>query len=356
LQPAGITFEERSPLTFTDVEISWGSLAVQALVSGSSIDSVAADTRWDIFTPNFQQEITFNDQLVWTTNTSVSTQTLNIEAVALHELGHVLGLPHICSISGCIQPPVMGGSRDITLPPILVLFRDDVAAIRALYGISAGPEFDFLLDYLRVVGNVNGGAGFFDDFNDGSLSTPPTSNINCNLNTAPVAESGGFLILTSRDGANTFTPGALVDNCFLGLDATAYGFNKGSGSATITASFRADAPLPAQAYGLQLFTLGTDELVSIFVTNNGAGPVIGALTKTAGGIVTVENVPLDLTSAQRVFLRLTYNDSTKQVIQSFSTNGVTFTTVNVPQPGTVMTTGTQALTSVFGSVQLPSSP
>jgi hypothetical protein len=120
-----------------------------------------------------------------------------------------------------------------------------------------------------VVGNVNGGTGFVDDFNDGCLATPPTSNINCNLNTAPVAESAGFLVLTSRDGANTFTPGALVDNCFLGLDATAYRFNKGSGGATITASFRADAPLPAQAYGLQLFTLGTNELVSIFVTNNG---------------------------------------------------------------------------------------
>ena len=114
--------------------------------------------------------------------------------------------------------------------------------------------------------------------------------------------------------------------------------------------------LPAHAYGLQLFTLGTDELVSVFVSNNGAGPVIGALTKTAGGIVTVENLPLDLTGAQRVFLRLDYNDARNQVTQSFSTNGSTFTTVSVPQPGTVMTTGTQALASVFGSVQLSTSP
>jgi len=102
--------------------------------------------------------------------------------------------------------------------------------------------------------------------------------------------------------------------------------------------------------------LGTDELVSVFVSNNGAGPVIGALTKTAGGIVTVENLPLDLTGAQRVFLRLDYNDARNQVTQSFSTNGSTFTTVSVPQPGTVMTTGTQALASVFGSVQLSTSP
>jgi hypothetical protein len=70
-------------------------------------------------------------------------------------------------------------------------------------------------------------------------------------------------------------------------------------------------------------------------------------------VVTVENVALDLTGVKRVFLRLDYNDTTNQVTQSFSTNGSVFTTVSVPQPGTVMTTGPQALTSVFGSVQLP---
>jgi hypothetical protein len=80
------------------------------------------------------------------------------------------------------------------------------------------------------------------------------------------------------------------------------------------------------------------------------------LTKTASGVVTIENVALDLMGVQCVFLRLTYNDSTNQVLQSFSTNGTTFTTVSVAQPGTVMTTGSQALISVFGSVQLPTSP
>jgi hypothetical protein len=57
-------------------------------------------------------------------------------------------------------------------------------------------------------------------------------------------------------------------------------------------------------------------------------------------------------------MRLTYSHVTNQVIQSFSTGGM-FTPVTVPQPGTVMTTGAtprQGITSVFGSVQLPSSP
>jgi hypothetical protein len=45
---------------------------------------------------------------------------------------------------------------------------------------TSTASFDFAVDFLSVAGNVNGGAGFFDDFNDGSLITPPTSNIVCN--------------------------------------------------------------------------------------------------------------------------------------------------------------------------------
>jgi hypothetical protein len=63
---------------------------------------------------------------------------------------------------------------------------------------------------------VNGVAGFFDDFNDGSLTTPPTSNITC---ASPVSESSGFLHLNSADGADAASPSFLIDNCALGLNA-----------------------------------------------------------------------------------------------------------------------------------------
>jgi len=56
-------------------------------------------------------------------------------------------------------------------------------------------------------------------------------------------------------------------------------------------------------------------------------------------------------------LRLTFNDSTNQVTHSYSLNGgATFTDIVFPQPGKVMTIGSQATVSVFGSVQLPSAP
>ena len=243
------------------------------------------------------------------------------------------------------------GQLDPSGNPIRVL-----NAFHAVQQAIARPQFDFAVDFLSVAGNVNGGAGFFDDFNDGSLTTPPTSNLVCNLNTAPVSESGGFLHLSSADGANTFTPGFLVDNCILGQNANAFRLNDGSGNSVITASFRADVPSTGQGAGLQLFTFGmnTNELVNI---NFSPGPVVVALVQPASGPQSTQSVPINLTGVQRVMLRLTFNDSTNQVTHSFSVNGgATFTDIVFPQPGKVMTTGSQAVVSVFGSVQLPSSP
>jgi hypothetical protein len=216
---------------------------------------------------------------------------------------------------------------------------------------TSTASFDFAVDFLSVAGNVNGGAGFFDDFNDGSLTTPPTSNITC---ASPVSESGGFLRLNSADGADGSSPGFLIDNCALGLNAPAFRLNDGSGNSVITASFRADVPGPGQGAGLQLFTFGTNEIVNI---NFSTGPFVVAVAHPANGPQSVQAVPIDLTGVQRVMLRLTFNDATNQVTHSYSLNGgVTFTDIVLPQPGKVMTTGSQAVVSVFGSVQLPTSP
>src|SRR5205807_129748 len=60
--------------------------------------------------------------------------------------------------------------------------------------------FDFAIDQLTIDGNVNssgnsdGVPDFFDDFNDGSTTTPPTSALTCFM---PTDESGGFLNLRS---------------------------------------------------------------------------------------------------------------------------------------------------------------
>jgi len=76
--------------------------------------------------------------------------------------------------------------------------------------------------------------------------------------------------------------------------------------------------------------------------------------QSASGARTTQQVPINLTGVQRLLLRLNFDDVTNQVTHSFSTDGgITFTTIALTQPGTVMTTGTQAVVSVFGSVFLP---
>jgi hypothetical protein len=214
--------------------------------------------------------------------------------------------------------------------------------------IHASAVFNFALDSLRVTGNVNGGAGFFDDFNGGSVASPP--DITC-IPPNSVIESGGFLTLTNANGANTLTPGFQVDNCQLGAQALAFRLNRGAGNAVITASFRADSPLSGQGYGLQLFTNGTDELVNIQVTGSG-GVFVSAVTDP--NFSNVVAVPVTLTGLQPLMLRLAYDDKTSLVTPSFSVDGGNnFTQISLPQPAVAMTKGSQGIVSVFGVVKTP---
>lgn len=212
-------------------------------------------------------------------------------------------------------------------------------------------SFDFAVDSLRVGGNIPG--GYFEDFNNASpATTSPTSAISCLAN---VSVSGGFLILTSADGANNFTPDFLVDNCILGLNAPAFRLNRGSGNSVISASFRADLPLRGQQYGLQLFTFGTNELVNIQAGSNGTDTIVTATAQSASLSRVNKSVPVNLTGVSRITFRLAYiDDVTHRVTPSYSLDGGPFNEIALPQPGTVMTTGNQAVVSVVGSEQVSS--
>src|SRR5438093_6091360 len=79
--------------------------------------------------------------------------------------------------------------------------------------------FDFAVDSLRIDGNIF----FLDDFNDGSVTAPPTSAFACVGGKVPT-ESGGFFNLRSADGADLFTDPIsgtvfLVKHCILGLQS-----------------------------------------------------------------------------------------------------------------------------------------
>lgn len=228
--------------------------------------------------------------------------------------------------------------------------------------VNIRPTFDFAVDWVTVDGNLfgrgnaNGFPDFFDDFNDGAVTAPPTSAFACVAGDVPT-ESGGFLVLRSADVfGNRYTDPVsgvtfLVMNCVLGLQQPAYRVQEGLGSSTITASFRADTPLSSQQYGLQMFTLGTNELVNIEVGNAGGTTVVSALAQTNSLSRVSVSTQINLVGAARIILRLSYNDTSHAVTPSFSIDGgSTFTTITIPASATVLTTGSQATASVVGSV------
>jgi hypothetical protein len=68
----------------------------------------------------------------------------DLETVALHEIGHLLGLDH-STVAGAVMFPTYAGQRRN-------LAQDDVAGIRALYG-RRGPTSDVLV-HLQDIGDI----------------------------------------------------------------------------------------------------------------------------------------------------------------------------------------------------------
>ena len=79
----------------------------------------------------WHSEIFFNDAWDWTDNPVTSSQ-IDLETVALHEIGHALGLGHEDSIPSVMSTYYTGINRSLQ--------DDDIAGISALYGGSGGGK------------------------------------------------------------------------------------------------------------------------------------------------------------------------------------------------------------------------
>ncbi|CAI9740581.1 metalloproteinase-16-like isoform X1 [Octopus vulgaris] len=74
---------------------------------------------------NYQGSVHFDDDEAWTANTTEGT---NLEFVAVHELGHALGLAHSTNSKSVMAPFYRGFVKEFNLHP------DDIYGIRSLYG------------------------------------------------------------------------------------------------------------------------------------------------------------------------------------------------------------------------------
>lgn len=183
--------------------------------------------------------------------------------------------------------------------------------------IMVGFEFNFAMDSLTIDGNIlgsaspDGTADFVDDFDDGSLITPPSSSF---ITASPLAEGGGFLRFSSVDGSLTSSrmnlEVAILDLAVL----------DGAGNSEITASFRGDIPELAQFYGLGVRS-NNSEAVWLFVVTLGGGPYV--LVTDSTRLLAADIVALAQNSS--IQLRLLIDDESNQVVASYSIdNGTTF--------------------------------
>lgn len=84
----------------------------------------------------------FDDAEQWAL--AAGAGVFDIETVALHEIGHLLGLDH-SQVQGSVMFPTYGGQRRALSP-------DDIAGIQALYG-RRGPTLDVLV-HLQDIGDA----------------------------------------------------------------------------------------------------------------------------------------------------------------------------------------------------------
>lgn len=138
-----------APLTFTnalyaqDIQFSWAvgdhgdGYPFSSGILGHGFYPVCSKT----FTcTGWGGVIHFNNYYSWTTNGDVFGFTANLSSVALHEVGHTLGLGHSADPNAVMYPTDHGQTE---------LQPDDRAGIRALYPVAKDPrtiDAQFYLD------------------------------------------------------------------------------------------------------------------------------------------------------------------------------------------------------------------
>ena len=237
------------------------------------------------------------------------------------------------------------------------------AVLVALVGLSGtdvgAVGFDYALDELRVTGNLE----FLDDFEDGSRTSPPTSSLQDWRGTR-ATEAGGYLVLDSDNGFYPRPDLGRDLHWLMGLvELVPPIVDGGSGTTTISASFRPDVPgsgFDGRMYEHYAIAAGTEGSQSVELGI--ASWFVGVLNVTfsdnrrfAAGeddILGQHFLPTSSITGN-IVLELVVDHATDTVTPRFSVDGgTTFIEAtdwgNPAEPGPVFDTGDVAFAAYFG--------
>lgn len=141
-----LNFIEIADTSTTEIDISWET---GDHGDGSPFDGTGHTLAHAFFPPPINPhpgiagDVHFDDAEAW--SNSGSGQTIDLLSVAIHELGHALGLRHSSEPNAIMYPTYSGPKR--------TLHEDDIRGIRAIYPIYKKPWILYLLiRILRFIG------------------------------------------------------------------------------------------------------------------------------------------------------------------------------------------------------------
>jgi sugar lactone lactonase YvrE len=137
-------------------------MVFSSTVFGSAFDTnvLAIATTWSSGNDRIESDILFNSARTWDSYRGATRSAIDVQRVAMHELGHALGLDHPDEATPAQSVTAIMNSRVGNLD---TLASDDIAGVQRLYGPPGIPANDNFASALTL--SLSGGSALATGFN-----------------------------------------------------------------------------------------------------------------------------------------------------------------------------------------------